>query len=85
MGRCFFEREIFEQAAEVLQEACDEYEVAGDDLSKELMYWVGRALHQDGQIERAIRAYGKLLRQDYNYMKGEVRKRLDELKNQAQG
>ena len=30
---------------------------------------------------QAISAYGKLLRQDYNYMKGDVRKRLDELKN----
>ena len=80
MGRCFFEREIFEQAAEVLQEACDEYEVAGDDLSKEIMYWVGRSHEQADEAEKAISAYGKLLRQDYNYMNGDVRKRLDTLK-----
>lgn len=85
MGRCFYEREIFEQAVEVLQEACDEYEVAGDDLSKELMYWVGRALEAGGQSEQAVSAYGRLLRQEYNYMKGDVRKRLDELKKQAKG
>ena len=83
MGRSFFEREIFEQAAAVLQEVNDEYEVAGDDLSKELMYWLGRSLEQDGRIGQAVSAYGKLLRQDYNYLKGEVRKRLDDLKNRG--
>lgn len=83
MGRCFFEREIYEQAAAVLQEVNEEYEIAGDELSKELMYWLGRVLEQDGRIDQAVSAYGKLLRQDYNYLKGEVRKRLDDLKNRG--
>ena len=47
------------------------------------MYWLGRALEQDGQIDQAVSAYGKLLRQDYNYLKGEVRKRLDDLKDRG--
>ncbi len=84
MGRAFFEREIYEQAAEVLTEASDEYEVEGDDLSKEMMYWTGRALEAAGNPAGAVTAYGKLLRKDYNYMDGDVRKRLDELKKQTQ-
>jgi Flp pilus assembly protein TadD len=84
MGRSFFEREIYEQAAQVLVEASDEYEVEGDDLSKEMLYWTGRALEAAGDATGAVSAYGKLLRKDYNYMDGDVRNRLDELKKQAQ-
>lgn len=80
MGRCFFEKEIYEQAYEVLGDAAKAYEIEGDDFSKELTYWLGRAFESAGKKEEATSTYGRLLRQDYNYGDGEVRKRLEELK-----
>ncbi len=79
IGRAFFEQGSHAQAAEVLREALEAYELT-DDTSKELLYWLGRAYESAGQIDDARTAYGKLLREDYNYRDGEARKRLDALK-----
>lgn len=79
IGRSFFEKGNLAQAVEVLRDAIDRYELT-DDRSKELLYWLGRAHEVGGNIEEARAAYGKLLRQDYNYMDGDARKRMDGLK-----
>ncbi len=80
IGRAFFENEAFAQAAEVLSETLENYEMSGDDISKEMMYWVGRAYEAGGDVEQAKATYGKLLRQDYNYANGDARKRHENLK-----
>ena len=79
LGRCFFEQGSPRQAVEVLREALDRYEMV-DEHSKELLYWLGRAYEAAEQAEEAKDAYGKLLRQDYNYQNGDARKRLEGLK-----
>lgn len=79
LGRAFFEKDTPVQAAEVLREALDRYELT-DDHSKQLLYWLGRSLEAANNIEEAKDTYGKLLRQDYNYMHGDARKRLENLK-----
>lgn len=79
MGRAFHETGAFAQAADVLREALDSYELT-DETSKELMYRLGMALQAAGRIEDAKTIYSKLLRLDYNYSDGDVRKRLEELK-----
>ncbi len=79
MGRAFFEKANFAQAAEVLDEALKGYELT-DEISKQLLYWLGRAHEAAGRKDEAQAAYGKLLRQDYNYMDGDARKRLEALK-----
>jgi len=79
IGRAFFEKGNFAQAAEVLDEALKGYELT-DDTSKQLLYWLGRAHEAAGHQDEAKAAYGKLLRQDYNYMNGDARKRLENLK-----
>jgi Flp pilus assembly protein TadD len=78
LGRSFFEKGSPGQAAEVLREALDKYDMA-DEHSKSLLYWLGRAFEADGKAAEAKDAYGKLLRQDYNYMNGDARKRLENL------
>lgn len=78
IGRAFFERGSPGQAAEVLREALAQYELT-DDHSKELLYWLGRAHEAEGRIDDARAVYRKLLRQDYNYMDGDARKRLEAL------
>ncbi len=75
MGRAFFERGAFGPASEVLKEGVEEYELT-DDLANDLLYWWGRASESAGHKEMAKAAYGRLLRQDYNYKGGEVRDRL---------
>ena len=80
IGRCFFEKEFFAQAAEVFREAIDSYETPDDDLGKQLHYWLGRSLEADDRTEDALKIYGQLIQWDYNYGKGDVRKRLEGLK-----
>jgi tetratricopeptide (TPR) repeat protein len=79
IGRAFFEKGGSGQAIEVLREAISHYELT-DEFSKKLLYWLGRAYEADGNTEEAKAAYGKLLRQDYNYMDGDARNRLEKLK-----
>jgi len=80
IGRAFFEKESYSQAVEVLREALEKYELSGDELSKKMMYWLGRAYEADGKVDEARDVYGKLLRVDYNYADGDVRKRHESLK-----
>ena len=79
MGRAFFEKGNHREAAEVLSDALKTYELT-DDTSKQLLYWLGRASEAAGNTDEAKAAYGKLLRQDYNFLDGDARKRLDSLK-----
>lgn len=78
MGRAFFEKGDPVQAAAVLNEALAHAELA-DDFSKDLLYWLGRAQEAAGNAAAAKDAYGRLLRQDYNFMDGDARKRLESL------
>lgn len=80
IGRAFFEKQAYSQSVEVLREALGKYELSGDDLGKKMMYWVGRAYEADGKVDEAKDVYGKLLRVDYNYADGDVRKRHESLK-----
>lgn len=75
IGRAFFENGSFSQAADILSEALQSYELSGDEISKEMLYWVGRAYEANGNVEEAKATYGKLLRQDYNYADGDARQR----------
>jgi tetratricopeptide (TPR) repeat protein len=78
LGRCFFEKGFYAQAASILQEGIAEYELTEDDTAKELNYWLGRAYEADGKTEDARRVLGKLVQIDYNYR--DVRDRLEGLK-----
>ncbi len=79
MGRSFLEKGSPQQAVEVLRDALAQYEMT-DDFSKDLLYWLARAYEAAGNVAEAKNAYGRLLRQDYNYMDGDARRRLEALK-----
>ncbi|MGD8450473.1 MAG: hypothetical protein PVJ57_01525 [Phycisphaerae bacterium] len=79
IGRAFYEKQAPAQAVEVLKELLTDDELS-DDQSREAMYWQARALEADGRIDDARSAYGKLLRQDYNYADGDARRRMEALK-----
>ncbi|MCA9243994.1 MAG: hypothetical protein KDA32_08580 [Phycisphaerales bacterium] len=79
IGRSFFEKEDFGQAADVLHEAVEAYELE-DNVKRELMYRLGLAYAAAGEQAEAINTLSRLVRSEYNYADGDARKKLDELK-----
>jgi tetratricopeptide (TPR) repeat protein len=79
VGQCFYEKAYYAQAIDTFREAIGSYEIPDDDLGKELQYWLGRSCEADKRTEDALKIYGQLIRLDYNYRKGDVRKRIDDL------
>lgn len=80
IGRSFFEKGAFAQAAEVLSEALEQSDAKDDDLAKNMLYWVARSFEGGGKVDEARAAFGKLLRMDYNYADGDARTRHENLK-----
>lgn len=78
LGRCFHEKQYFDQAADVLTEAIDALERQGDELSKEMHYWLGMAYEGAQRFAEARKVYGQILQWDYNYR--DVRERMDNLR-----
>jgi tetratricopeptide (TPR) repeat protein len=83
IGRCFFEKGYHAQAIETFREAIRTHEPHDDDLGKDLNYRLGRAYEAAGQKDEALKIYGQIIQWDYNYRRGEIRKRIDDLKNQG--
>jgi len=77
LGRCFYEKGFHAQAASILREAISQYELTEDETAKDLNYWLGRALAEDGKPDEAKEVFGKLLQIDYNYR--DVRDRMQKL------
>ncbi len=77
LGRCFFQKNLFAQAASILSDAIEDYELTDDDMAKELNYWLGRSQEDNKDAAEAKKTYGKLLQVDYNYR--DVRSRIEGL------
>ncbi len=83
IGQCFFKKGYYIQAEETFQDAIEHHEVLEDELGKQLHYWLGRAFEEDNKPQEALKIYGQLIQWDYNYAKGDVRKRIDALRNKG--
>jgi len=81
IGTCFFQKGWIQQAIDVLTETVSKYESAGDSLSKEMHYVLGRAYESGGQKEQALKVYNKLIQWDYNYR--DVRHHIDKLQKES--
>ncbi len=77
IGRCFFEKQFWEQASGVLSSAVAEHEIQDDDVGKGLRYWLARTLEATGKPNEAARVYGQLIQFDYNYR--DARQRFERL------
>jgi tetratricopeptide (TPR) repeat protein len=67
LGRAFLHAGYAEEAVETLKQAIEDYEVRGDNKSKELFYWYGLALEKKGDTATAMKNYSQLVQWDFNY------------------
>ena len=81
IGSCFFAKGFYDQAADTFRDALSTYEIPEDDLGKKLNFWLARSLEEDGHVEDALKLYGQIIQWDYNYRKGDVRKRYEGLQD----
>ena len=73
LGRAFYESKFLEEASETLKSAIEEYQLKGDEKSKDMYYWYARALEEKGDIQAAIKSYSQVAQWDFNYRDTQVR------------
>ena len=80
LGRSFLEQSMNQEAVDTLRRAIESYELAetGDAKSKEIHYWLGRALEIVGQKNDAEKIFSKILQWDINFR--DARQRLADLR-----
>ena len=84
LGRAFLATGFVEEAIDTFKGAIEEYDVRGDQKSKELFYWYGQGLEQKGDAAAALKAYSQLVQWDFNYR--DVQARIKRLRGaQASG
>src|ERR1035437_319967 len=80
LGRSFMAQKMVPEALDTFKKSIDEYDLAstGDKKSRELFYWYGRALQENGNTQEAIDVYSKIVRWDIGFR--DSRKRLNDLR-----
>jgi tetratricopeptide (TPR) repeat protein len=67
LGRAFLEAGFVDEAIETLQVVLDEYQLKGDDRSKEMYYWQGRAFETRGNAEMSLKRYSQVAQWEFTY------------------
>lgn len=67
LARAFFEAEFVDEAIDTLRALIEEYQLKGDERSKEMYYWFARALEKQGDVPAAIKAFSQVAQWDFNY------------------
>lgn len=83
LGKAFLKAGFVDEAVDTLQELIEGYELKGDDLSKEMYYWSGRALEEKGQIEPASKRYSQVFMWEASYR--DVQTRIKAIRAKRQG
>jgi len=73
LARSFLEAGFVDEAIETLQAVIDDYQLKGDDRSKEMYYWQGRAYEEKNNSEMAIRRYSQVAQWEFLYKDVQVR------------
>ena len=79
LGRAFLEAGYVDEAIETLQGVIDEYQLKGDDRSKLMNYWQGRALEQKGINDQALKRYSQVAQWEFTYK--DVQQRIKRLRS----
>lgn len=82
LGKAFLRAGFTDEAVDTLQELIETYEIKGDDLSKEMYYWVGRSLEEKGQLEQASKRYSQVFMWEATYR--DVQSRIKALRAKRQ-
>lgn len=82
LGRAFLEAGFIDEAIDTLKVLIDEYQIRGDNHSKEMYYWYGRSLESKKDNEAALKAYSQVAQWDFNYR--DVQNRIKRLRNPGQ-
>ncbi|MFI5379416.1 MAG: tetratricopeptide repeat protein [Tepidisphaerales bacterium] len=83
LGRCFLEAGFADEAIETLQQVIDEYANTGDDRSKLMYYWQGRAFEAKGVFDQAINRYSRVAQWEFKYR--DVQQRVKDLRSKHKG
>ncbi len=77
IGRCFYGKQFFDQAMEVLRRGVSELQTRTGAVAMNLNYWLARTLEASKETEEARKVYGHLIQLDYNFL--DARMRLEKL------
>jgi len=83
LGRSFYEAGFVDEAIETFQTVIDDYQLQGDEKSKLMNYWQGRALEQKGVLDQAIKRYSQVAQWEFTYK--DVQHRIKQLRNLLSG
>jgi tetratricopeptide (TPR) repeat protein len=83
LGRAFLEDGYVDEAAETLGSLIEEYQIKGDDRSKLMFYWQGRAFEAKGNLEMALKRYSQVAQWEFTY--GDVQQRIKRLRSAPKG
>ena len=78
LGRSFLQAGYVPEAVETLRGRIESYTIEGDEKSKMMYYWFGRALEQNDELEEATKAYSQIAQWDFGYK--DVQARIKELR-----
>lgn len=67
LGKCFFQKKLFTEAAAQFQAAIDAYEIQGDSIWKELRYNLGLTYEAMKKLEEAAECLSQIVMTDYQY------------------
>ena len=82
LGRAFYEAQFYDESAQILEAAINEYPGRNDDKSKLLFYWRGRALEAMNDPDAAIKHYSQVAQWQFGYEDVQQRiKKLREARN----
>ncbi|MGD0541746.1 MAG: hypothetical protein ABSB33_09535 [Tepidisphaeraceae bacterium] len=78
LGLAFFQAGFYNEADDTLGQLIKDYQLQGDDRSKEMHYWRARVLEKKGLIADALALYSKVTQWEFNYK--DVHARVKKLK-----
>ena len=67
LGRAFLENKFVDEAVETLKQSIEDYQLKGDEKSKEMYYWYARRLEEKPDIQASIKAYSQVAQWDFNF------------------
>jgi tetratricopeptide (TPR) repeat protein len=79
LGRAFLEAGFIDEAVDTFRDQIESYQIRGDDKSKEMHYWYGQALEQQGQKQQALKCYSQVAQWDFKYR--DVQERIKRLRS----